>query len=168
MKNRFLMVFRVCKKNMVFKIGKVLRLVFFTLAPGCGHQVPAPGPLVPGTRSSGPGDQVPAAGDLVLGPVEDHLDYLEAEPHYNVACDQTPNKNCREVVTTVRMINNVLVIVLSLTMLNHHGITLIFHWSRHLVPPAGAWSSAAGTWSPGPGDLVPGPGARSRGQSAKN
>ena len=69
MKNRFLMVFRVCKKNMIFKIGKVLRLVFFTLAPGCGHQVPAPGPLVPGTRSSGPGDQVPAAEDLVLGPV---------------------------------------------------------------------------------------------------
>ena len=60
---------------------------------------------------------MPAAGDLVLGPVEDYLDYLEAEPHYKVACDQTPNTNCMEVVTSVRMVNNVLVIVLSLTRL---------------------------------------------------
>ena len=69
MKNRFLMVFRVCKKKCDFQNWKSFETSFFTLAPGCGHQVPAPGPLVPGTRSSGPGDQVPAAEDLVLGPV---------------------------------------------------------------------------------------------------
>ena len=61
MKNRFLMVFRVCKKNMIFKIGNFLRLFFSTGAPPAGawsrHLVPwsrGPGGG-PGARRRGPG-----------------------------------------------------------------------------------------------------------------
>ena len=78
MKNRFLMVFRVGKKNMIFKIENFLRLVFCTLAPAAGtwsrHQVPWS--RGPGARRRGPGAR---RGHQVPGPVENQCDSVMIE-----------------------------------------------------------------------------------------
>ena len=95
------MVFRVCKKNMIFKIDKILRLVFSTGAPPAGawsrHQVPAGGDQVPSMW--GPGAR---REHQVSGPVENQRDYVMIELRYNVVSDKTITKTLFTLQTEVK------------------------------------------------------------------